>query len=161
MRWCSCKWERCLGCCVIRIWPPRNFLLPFPPVPLKTHLYSAAILSVVVVFFVHHFSHQIGKRFLSFPILFWQKCTVCTTSTKPYLQIMIGLKTPKTEKRSEVSFDRVNHLRQIENLSDPHSRHAHWNLALCFERWLRNSKPKQPQTNKLSRVHTSKARQTV
>lgn len=48
--------------------------------------------------FVHQSSHQIGNHFLSFPILFQQKCTICTKSTKPYLQTIIGLKRPKPEK---------------------------------------------------------------
>lgn len=62
-----------------------------------------------------------------FSILSQQKCTICTKLTKSYLQTVIGLKTPKTEKWFVVLFDRLHHLMKTENLSDPHSRHTRWN----------------------------------
>lgn len=121
---------------------------------------------VAVVSFVHHFSHQIVKRFLSFPILSQQKCTIRTKLTKLYLQTMIGLKTPKTEKRLVVFFDRLNHLRKTENLPDSHSRHTRWNHPVVHSDsstvlWVmvKNRKPQSQITpNKLSFFHTFKAK---
>lgn len=84
MRRCSCKWETHLGCCVIKIRPPEEFsFYSF----LLCHLTHTFVFCncIIVGSFVHPFSHQIGNCSLSFPILFQQKCTICTKSTKPYL----------------------------------------------------------------------------